>query len=77
MATYTGSFQNLIRRLRILLLRLRAGILESEIEHAHGLLLDHRLRLQNCQLELRKLRAKEAMLTPASSLLAQAMRRKP
>ena len=66
----------MIRYLRIFLLRVRAGILESEIEHAHGLLLDHRLRLQNCQLELRRLRAKEAMLTPASSLLEQALRRK-
>lgn len=66
----------MIRYLRVLVLRVRAGILESEIEHAEGLLLDHRLRLQNCQLELRRIRAQEAMLTPAASLLAQVMRRK-
>lgn len=66
----------MIRAIRIFFLRVRAGILESEIEHAHELLHDHRLRLQNCQMELRKLRAKEAMLTPASTLLAQALRRK-
>lgn len=66
----------MIRRLHIFILRLRAGILESEIDHAHELLQDHRLRLQNCQMELRRLRAKEAMLTPAATLLEQALRRK-
>ena len=67
----------MIRYLRLLILRLRAGILESEIEHAQELLLDHRRRLQNCQQLLREIRAREAMITPAKTLLEQALRRKP
>lgn len=66
----------MIRWLRVLLLRIRAGIIEAEIAHANDLLQDHRLRLQVCQDELRRLKAREAMLTPASTLLARALRRK-
>lgn len=66
----------MIRYFQILLLRFRATVIEAQIDHAYDLLQDHRLRLQNCQVELRKLRVKEAMLTPASSLLTQALRRK-
>ena len=65
----------MIRPLRVLLLRMRAGVLEAEIEHGEGLLADHKRRLANCYDELRKVRGREALLTPAGNLLQQAMRR--
>ena len=64
----------MIRYLRVLFLRMRAGVLEGEIEHGEGLLQDHKRRLANCYAELRKVRGMEAMLTPAGNLLQQAMR---
>ena len=66
----------MIRSLKILLLRIRIGIREAEIDHAQDLIADHRIRLQNCQDDLRRLKAHEAMITPAQTLLEQALRRK-
>ena len=66
----------MIRSLKILILRLRIGIREAEIDHAQDLIADHRIRLQNCQDELRRLKQQEAMILPASTLLEQALRRK-
>lgn len=66
----------MIRYIRCLTLRLRAGFIESQIEHGEALLLDHRMRLDNCYKELRKVRAAESMITPAQTLLEQALKRK-
>ena len=65
----------MIRSLKIFLLRIRIGIREAEIAHAQDLIADHRIRLQNCQEELRRLKAHEAMITPAQTLLAQIRRK--
>ena len=55
---------------------MRAGWIEAQIDNGEALLLDHRVRLQNCYAKLRKIRAAEAMVTPANTLLEQALRRK-
>lgn len=66
----------MIRYLRCLILRLRAGWIEAQIEHGEALLRDHRMRLDRCYKELRKVRAAESMITPAQTLLEQALRKK-
>ena len=66
----------MIRRLRAYILRCRADWIESQIEHGEALLMDHRARLQRCYAELRRVRRAEAMVTPAATLLEQALRRK-
>ena len=67
----------MIRYLRCLILRIRAGWIESQIEHGEALLRDHKTRLDRCYKELRRIRSREAVLTPANTLLEQALRRKP
>lgn len=66
----------MIRNLHAFILRCRAGWIEAQIESGEALLIDHRARLQNCYAKLRKIKAKEAMVTPAATLLEQALRRK-
>ena len=65
-----------LRWIRVHVLRLRAMWIQGQIDHAEAMLLDHRARLQICYAELRKVKAKEAMITPANTLLEQALRRK-
>ena len=66
----------MIRYLRCLILRIRAGFIEAQIENGEALLRDHRARLDNCYKELRRVRAAESMITPAQTLLEKALRRK-
>ena len=66
----------MIRYLRCLILRIRAGLIEAQIENGEALLRDHRMRLDNCYKELRRVRAAESMITPAQTLLEKALRRK-
>jgi len=66
----------MIRFLRCTVLRCKAFMLEAQIDHGEALLLDHRLRLDRCYNELRRVRSMEASITPASTLLMQALRRK-
>ena len=68
--------ENMIRHLHALILRCRAGWIEAQIANGEALLIDHRARLQNCYARLRRIKAKEAMITPANTLLEQALRRK-
>ena len=65
----------MIRLLRVLLLRSRAFVLEAQIDNGEALLRDHRARLDRCYDELRRVRSLEASITPASTLLTQALRR--
>ena len=65
----------MIRWLRVQILRFRAMMLEAQIDHAHALLNDHQRRLDRCYRELRRVRAAEAAITPAGTLLEQALRR--
>lgn len=66
----------MIRYLHAWILRCRAGWIEAQIEHGEALLMDHRARLEICYKKLRRIRAAEAMITPANTLLEQALRRK-
>ena len=66
-----------MNHLRVLILRCRAWWLQAQIDHGEELLIAHRNNLNECYDRLRKIKGREAMLTPAPSLLAQAMRRKP
>ena len=66
----------MIRRLRILYLRLRAGWLEAQIEHGEALLADHEARLDACYAEMRRVKVALATITPAHTLLMEALRRK-
>ncbi len=66
----------MIRYLRMWILRFRAGVIEAQIEHGEALILDHKERLENCYAQLRRIRRAESMVTPASTLLEQALRRK-
>lgn len=66
----------MIRYLRMWVLRFRAGWIEGQIEHGEAMMLDHKERLANCYAQLRRIRAAESMVTPASTLLEQALRRK-
>jgi hypothetical protein len=66
----------MIRHLQILVLRIRAWWIQAQIDHGEELLAGHRGRLEICYATLRRIRAKEALLTPASTLLEQALRRK-
>ena len=65
-----------MRRIKVIILRCRAWFLQAQIDHGEELLVAHRNQLIRCYDELRKIKGREAMLTPASSLLIQAMRRK-
>ena len=65
----------MIRYIRAWILRCRAGWIEAQIEHGEALLIDHRVRLQNCYAKLRRIKEAEAMITPAATLLEQALRR--
>ena len=66
----------MIRAIRVFILRARAALLEAQIDSGIELLNSHELRLEHCYNELRRIRAAEATITPASTLLAQALRRK-
>ena len=66
----------MIRRLQVAILRCRAWWLQAQVEHIEDQLISYRFRLNECYDRLRKIKGQEAMLTPASSLLIQAMRRK-
>ena len=66
----------MIIRIQVLILRCRAWWLLAQCEHIEEQLLSYRFRLNECYDRLRKIKGREAMLTPASSLLIQAMRRK-
>ena len=65
----------MIRYLRCFILRLRAEWIEAQIDHGEALLHDHRKRLDNCYKALRRIRSAEATITPAGTLLEQALRR--
>lgn len=62
--------------LRMLFLQCRAAFLEAQVEHAEGLVRDHKLRLDNTHAELRRVKSRLATITPASTLLAQALKRR-
>lgn len=64
------------RFLRMYYLRFRAGWIEAQIDHGEALLADHKERLARCYEELRRVRTAESMVTPANTLLEQALRRK-
>ena len=66
-----------MNRLRVFILRCRAWWLQAQVEHIEDQLVSYRFRLNECYDRLRKIKGQEAMLTPAPTLLAQAMRRKP
>jgi len=72
----TANLFSPIRWIRVHVLRFRAIWIQGQIEHAEAMLLDHKARLQNCYSALRKVKAREAMITPANTLLEQALRRK-
>ena len=61
---------------RLLWLRWRAWFLQQQILHAEALLLEHEANLKACYMEMRKIKIEQAMLTPARTLLAEALRRK-
>ena len=65
----------MIRRLRMIYLQCRVYMLESQIAHGCDVLNDHERRLDACYHELRQIKSKLATITPASTLLAQALRR--
>lgn len=65
-----------MNRLRMFLLSLRAQFLEAQVEHAEGLLRDHKLRLANTHIELRRVKSRLATITPPGTLLAQALKRR-
>lgn len=64
-----------MNRLHVLILRCRAWWLQAQIDHGEGLLVAHRNKLSECYKQLRKIKGQEAMLTPAPTLLARALRR--
>lgn len=66
----------MIRRLKMFSLQCRAAVLEAQIDHGEALLADHHQRLRNCYDEMRRVKSQLATITPASTLLLQAMRRK-
>ena len=66
----------MIRRLHAFVLRFRAAWIQAQIDNAEALVADHRERLERCYRLLRKIKAAEAMVTPAATLLEQALRRK-
>ena len=65
----------MIRRMRMWYLQARVLWIEAQVEHGVALLNDHERRLDLCWHELRKLKGQLATITPASTLLAQALRR--
>lgn len=65
----------MIRRCRMMFLKCRALFLEAQIDHGLALLNDHQHRLDVCHKELRRIKIELALITPASTLLAQALRR--
>ena len=67
----------MVRHLQAFYYRARAGWIEAQIENGVELLNDHQRRLDNCYNELRRVRAAEAMVTPAATLLEQTLRKKP
>ena len=75
-AIFNARGNEMIRWLKVTVLKFRAGWLEAQIDHGEALLLSHRVRLQRCYAELRRVRQAEAMITPAATLLEQALRRK-
>lgn len=64
-----------MNRLRVLILRCRAWWLQAQVDHIEEQLLSYRGRLGECYDQLRKIKGREAMLTPAPTLLARALRR--
>ncbi len=66
----------MIRTAHLLYLRLRAGWLEAQCEHGEELLADHTRRLHNCYDEMRRVKARLATMTPARTLLLQALARR-
>jgi hypothetical protein len=72
----------MIRAVRIALLEFRARVIEGDIEARQETLARHERMLSNdrlgiaaCQNELRRLQMEIGRITPASTLLAQALRR--
>ena len=49
--------------------------LEAQIENGIALLRDHQERLDRCYAELRRVKSAEATITPAGTILQQAIRR--
>lgn len=65
----------MIRWFKTQRLRWKAMWLEAQIENGHALLLDHQERLDRCYAELRRVKSAEATITPAGTILQQALRR--
>lgn len=63
-----------MKRIKVWILKFREMILEGQIEHGQALLFEHRVRLQRCQLELRRVKQSIAMKENASTLLQEALR---
>lgn len=65
-----------MRFLEMLWLQLRAMVLEAQVDHGEALLRDHEQRLDNTYTELRRVKSRLATITPASTLLTQALKRR-
>ncbi len=65
----------MIRRLQMFVLQFRDAVLEAQIDHGEAMLADHHARLDNCYDEMRRVKSRLATITPAPTLLAQALRR--
>lgn len=65
-----------MNHIRMFILKCRAGWIQAQIDHAEDLIANHRANLAGCHRELRRIKAKHATITPASTLLAEALKRK-